>query len=130
MTPSDGLDELESRTIYILREAFACVAPLAMLWSIGKDSTALLWMVRKAFLGEVPFPVVLLDTGLEFPEVYNFRDRLTAEWKLPVVNEQCPPESAVDPTLPPAARHAARKTAGLRNLLAREKYRGLILGIR
>lgn len=126
----DDLDELESRTLYILREAFACVAPLAMLWSIGKDSTALLWMVRKAFLGEIPFPVVLLDTGLEFPEVYDFRDRLTKEWKLPIINEQCPPESQVDPTLPPAARHAARKTAGLKNLLARENYRGLILGIR
>lgn len=126
----DSLAELEARTIYILREAFACVAPLAMLWSIGKDSTALLWMVRKAFLGEVPFPVVLLDTGMEFPEVYAFRDRLVREWNLPVLNEQCPPESEVDPTLPPAARHAARKTAGLRNLLGREGYRGIILGIR
>lgn len=126
----DDLDELEARTIYILREAFACVAPLAMLWSIGKDSTALLWMVRKAFLGEVPFPVVLLDTGMEFDEVYAFRDRLVREWDLPVVNEQCPPESSVDQTLPPNARHAARKTAGLRGLLAREHYRGIILGIR
>ncbi|MGB6413603.1 MAG: phosphoadenosine phosphosulfate reductase family protein, partial [Candidatus Cybelea sp.] len=106
------LDVLESRTIYILREAFSCVSPLAMLWSIGKDSTALLWMVRKAFLGEVPFPMVLLDTGMEFPEVYAFRDRLVREWQLPIVNELCPPESTVDQTLPPAARHAARKTAG------------------
>ncbi len=43
---------------------------------MGKDSTALLWMARKAFLGNVPFPVVLLDTGLEFDEVYAFRDRI------------------------------------------------------
>ncbi len=126
----DDLDELEARTVYILREAFACVAPVAMLWSIGKDSTALLWMVRKAFLGEIPFPVVLLDTGMEFPEVYRFRDELVRSWNLPILNEECPPESEVDPTLPPAARHAARKTAGLRKLLAREGYRGLILGIR
>jgi sulfate adenylyltransferase subunit 2 len=124
------LDELEARTIFILREAFSCVTPLAMLWSIGKDSTALLWMVRKAFLGDVPFPVVLLDTGLEFPEVYAFRDMLVREWNLPVANELCPPESSVDQTLPPAARHAARKTAGLRSLLEREKYRGILLGIR
>ncbi|HVA26834.1 MAG TPA: sulfate adenylyltransferase subunit CysD [Candidatus Baltobacteraceae bacterium] len=126
----DYLDELEARTIFILREAASCVSPLAMLWSIGKDSTSLLWMVRKAFLGEVPFPVVLLDTGMEFDEVYAFRDRLVTEWSLPVANELCPPESSVDQTLPPAARHAARKTAGLRALLAREKYRGIILGIR
>ncbi|HVN68497.1 MAG TPA: sulfate adenylyltransferase subunit CysD [Candidatus Binatia bacterium] len=124
------LDVLESRTIFILREAFSCVSPLCMLWSIGKDSTALLWMVRKAFLGDVPFPLALLDTGLEFPEVYEFRDRLVREWNLPAHNEICPPESTVDPTLPPAARHAARKTAGLRALIAREGYRGIILGIR
>ncbi len=126
----DDLDELEARTVFILREAFACVAPLAMLWSIGKDSTALLWMVRKAFLGDVPFPVVLLDTGMEFNEVYAFRDWLVGEWNLPIVNQQCAPESEVDQTLPPAARHAARKTAGLRDLIARENYRGIILGIR
>ncbi len=128
-TDSD-LDVLESRTIYILREAFSCVSPLCMLWSIGKDSTALLWMVRKAFLGEVPFQLALLDTGLEFPEVYEFRDWLVREWNLPAHNEICPPESTVDPTLPPAARHAARKTAGLRALISREGYRGIILGIR
>jgi sulfate adenylyltransferase subunit 2 len=128
-TDSD-LDVLESRTIYILREAFSCVSPLAMLWSIGKDSTALLWMVRKAFLGEVPFPVVLLDTGMEFPEVYAFRDWLVREWNLPAHNEVCPAESTVDQSLPPAARHAARKSAGLRALIAREGYRGIILGIR
>ena len=126
----DYLDELEARTIFILREAFSCVSPLAMLWSIGKDSTALLWMVRKAFLGEVPFPVVLLDTGMEFDEVYAFRDTVGAQWNLPGGNELCPPETRVDQTLPPASRHAARKTAGLRALLARENYRGIILGIR
>ncbi|HEY1680677.1 MAG TPA: sulfate adenylyltransferase subunit CysD [Candidatus Tumulicola sp.] len=128
-TDSD-LDALESRTIYVLREAFSTVSPIAMLWSIGKDSTALLWMVRKAFLGDVPFPMVLLDTGMEFPEVYEFRDKIVREWRLPVINEQCAPESTVDPTLPPAARHAARKSAGLKSLLAREGYRGIILGIR
>lgn len=128
-TDSD-LDALESRTIFILREAFSCVSPICMLWSIGKDSTALLWMVRKAFLGDVPFPVALLDTGMEFPEVYAFRDQLVRDWNLPAHNEVCPPESTVDQTLPPAARHAARKTAGLRALIARENYRGIILGIR
>lgn len=128
-TDSD-LDALESRTIYILREAFSTVSPIAMLWSIGKDSTSLLWMVRKAFLGEVPFPLVLLDTAMEFPEVYAFRDQLVRDWKLPVLNEMCPPESTVDPTLPPSARHAARKSAGLKALLGREGYKGIILGIR
>lgn len=126
----DDLDNLESRTIHILREAYTGVSPLCMLWSIGKDSTALLWMVRKAFFGRVPFPLVLLDTGMEFDEVYRFRDRLIKDWDLPVHNEPCPPELAMDPTLPPASRAAMRKTEGLKALLQREKYRGVILGIR
>ncbi len=124
------LDDLESRTIYILREAFSRVAPLGMLWSIGKDSNALLWMARKAFFGRVPFPVIQLDTAMELPEVYDFRDRIVPEWELTLQIEQCPPESEMDPTLAPASRAAARKTAGLTNLLKRDGYRGVILGIR
>ncbi|MDP9017028.1 MAG: sulfate adenylyltransferase subunit CysD [Candidatus Eremiobacteraeota bacterium] len=124
------LDRLEADTIFILREAYRRVKPLGMLWSIGKDSTALLWLVRKAFLGEVPFGVTLLDTGMEFDEVYTFRDDLIARWGLQYRNELCPPESAVDQSLPPAGRAAARKTEGLRQLIARERWRGVILGIR
>ncbi len=124
------LDELESKTIYIIREAYNRVEPLGMLWSIGKDSTALLWMVRKAFFGRVPFPVILLDTGMELPEVYDFRDRLIREWKLDCINFMCPPESEMDPTLPPATRAAMRKTEGLKNLLKEKNYKGVIAGIR
>ena len=72
----DRLDDLESRSIFILREALSRLTPLAMLWSVGKDSNALLWLARKAFFGRVPFPVILLDTGNEFAEVYALRDRL------------------------------------------------------
>jgi sulfate adenylyltransferase subunit 2 len=124
------LDDLESRTVYILREAYCRIEPLAMLWSIGKDSNALLWMVRKAFFGRVPFPVVQLDTGMELDEVYEFRDMLVKEWDLPLKVEMCPPEAAMDQTLPPATRAATRKTEGLRSLLQREGYRGIIAGIR
>ena len=132
VTPEESLhlDALEARTIWIIREAYRRVRPLGMLWSIGKDSTALLWMVRKAFLGGVPFAVTLLDTGMEFPEVYAFRDMLRDDWQLQLVNAPCPPESEVDQTLPPAGRAAARKTEGLKQLLQREKWRGVLLGIR
>jgi sulfate adenylyltransferase subunit 2 len=127
---SAHLDVLEADTVHILREAFAKARPLAMLWSIGKDSTALLWMVRKAFFGHVPFPMVQLETGMELPEVYEFRDRIAAEWGFELKIEWCPPESETDPTLPAASRAAARKTMGLKALMAREGYRGVILGIR
>lgn len=130
MREDQYLDELESRTLYILREAFARLKPLGMLWSIGKDSNALLWMARKAFFGQVPFPVIQLDTAMELPEVYEFRDRITHEWHLRLIAEPCPPEAAMDPSLPPGARAAARKTEGLKQFLAREQFRGIIAGIR
>jgi len=124
------LAQLEAESIYILREARRCVDPLGMLWSIGKDSTALLWLARKAFFGKVPFPVIQLDTEMELPEVYEFRDRITREWDLDLRVELCPPESSTDPTLPPASRAAARKTEGLKQLLRRDGYHGILVGIR
>ena len=127
---TDQLDELEAQTIYIIREAYNRLNPLGMMWSIGKDSTALLWMVRKAFYGRVPFPVALLDTNQEMEEVYAFRDRLIKEWDLECINWQCPPEEDMDPTLPPNTRAAMRKTEGLKTLLEEHKFKGMIGGIR
>ena len=69
------LDALEAESIYILREAFAKLDKLAILWSLGKDSNVVLWLVRKAFFGHVPFPVMHVDTEKKFPEMYAFRDR-------------------------------------------------------
>jgi sulfate adenylyltransferase subunit 2 len=124
------LNELENRSIYILREAFARMPKLAMLWSIGKDSNVLIWLARKAFYGRVPFPVVELDTGMELPSVYQFRDRYAAEWGVDLRIEKCPPVEDIDPSLPPMAREAARKSAALMNLIRREKLNGVIVGIR
>ena len=62
-----------------------------MLWSIGKDSTVLLWLARKAFFGHVPFPLVHIDTAFKIPEMIAYRDRSRAEWKLNMIygqNEQ------------------------------------------
>lgn len=81
----DHLSELESRSIHILREARASFRQLAMLWSVGKDSTVLLWLARKAFLGEVPFPLVHIDTSYKIPEMIRYRDQLTVEWKLDMI---------------------------------------------
>jgi sulfate adenylyltransferase subunit 2 len=126
----EHLDIIESRTIYILREAFNKIDKLAMLWSLGKDSNALLWMVRKAFFGHVPFPVLHIDTGKKFPEMYAFRERYAKEWQLDLKLGLCPPIEKMDPTLPPAARSAARKTAGLKAMIDCEGYTGLLVGIR
>jgi sulfate adenylyltransferase subunit 2 len=126
----DRLDELEAQSIFIFREAFARLNRLALLWSLGKDSNVMIWIARKAFFGRVPFPAMHVDTGKKFAEMYAFRDRYAAEWDLDLIIEQCPPIESVDPTLPPAARSAARKTEGLKLALAKHKFDGLIAGIR
>ncbi len=81
----DQITQLESLGIHILREAYANFTNLCMLWSIGKDSTVLLWLARKAFHGHVPFPLVHIDTHYKIPEMIEYRDRLTREWHLPMV---------------------------------------------
>ena len=124
------LDALEGEAVAILRDAYRVFSPSCVLWSMGKDSTALLWLMRKAFLGVVPMPVVQLDTEMELPEVYAFRDRIAREWGLDLHVELCPPEETCDPGLPPQARAAARKSEGLRALLARDGYRAVFVGIR
>jgi sulfate adenylyltransferase subunit 2 len=79
------LSELENKSIYIFREAYAQFRQLAMLWSIGKDSTVLLWLARKAFFGHVPFPLVHIDTSYKIPAMIAFRDRIAVEWSLHLV---------------------------------------------
>ena len=81
----DHLSKLESKSIYILREAYAAFNNLCMLWSIGKDSTVLLWLARKAFLGHVPFPLVHIDTHFKIPEMIAYRDKLAMKYHLYMV---------------------------------------------
>ena len=130
VTHVDRLDELESQSVFIFREAFARLKRIALLWSLGKDSNVMIWLARKAFFGGVPFPAMHVDTGKKFPEMYAFRERYAKEWQLDLLVEPCPPIDAVDPTLPPAARSAARKTEGLKLALAKHGFDGLIAGIR
>ena len=81
----DNLEKLEAKSVYILREAYRDFKNLCMLWSIGKDSTVLLWLARKAFFGHVPLPLVHIDTHFKIPEMIEYRDRLALEWNLNMV---------------------------------------------
>src|SRR5271170_4967065 len=81
----DYLSKLENQSIYILREAFNKFENLAMLWSIGKDSTVLLWLARKAFFGHVPFPLVHVDTTYKLPSMIEYRDKMVRDWNLTLV---------------------------------------------
>lgn len=84
----DHLDRLEHRSVHILREAYSNFKNLGMLWSIGKDSTVLLWLARKAFFGHVPLPLIHIDTSFKIPEMIAYRDRLAREWNLTMIYGQ------------------------------------------
>jgi sulfate adenylyltransferase subunit 2 len=74
------LEELEAESIYIFREIAAQFEKPALLFSGGKDSITLVHLARKAFApGKIPFPLVHIDTGHNFPEALEFRDRLARE---------------------------------------------------
>ncbi len=101
----DHIEQLESLSIHLLREAYANFKNMGMLWSIGKDSTVLLWLARKAFYGHVPFPLVHVDTAYKIPEMIEYRDRLALEWNLDMIygqneealkNKQTFPDGNVD----------------------------------
>jgi len=126
------LKDLENRSIYIVREAYAEFSNPAVLWSTGKDSTTMLWLCRKAFFGKIPFPVIHIDTGHKFKEMYQFRDDIAREWGLDLViarNEAALGEG----TGPKEGKFECctrLKTEALRMCLAEHGFDALILAIR
>src|SRR5690606_22103695 len=87
---TEHLKRLETESIYIIREVVAeCRSP-ALLFSGGKDSVVLLHLAMKAFrLGDrklnLPFPLLHIDTGHNYPEVIAFRDELVKKYGLNLV---------------------------------------------
>ncbi|MFH1225482.1 MAG: sulfate adenylyltransferase subunit CysD [Candidatus Diapherotrites archaeon] len=128
----DHLSELESRSIYIIREAYRQFKGIALLWSIGKDSTTLLWLCRKAFYGRLPFPVMHIDTGYKFPEMYEFRDKYAKEWGLSLVvgKNEAAIARGVCPSKGRLECCTELKTNALKKTIAEHKLRALLLGIR
>lgn len=77
---ADHLDALEAESIHIFREVAARFEKPVLMYSVGKDSGVLLHLARKAFWpGKLPFPLLHIDTGYKFPEMYEFRDRMARE---------------------------------------------------
>src|ERR1700709_561187 len=80
------LHTLEAESIHIIREVVAEFEHPAMLFSGGKDSVLMLHLAKKAFApAPVPFPIMHVDTGHNFPEVIEFRDRVASELGLRLV---------------------------------------------
>ena len=76
------LRELEAESIYVIREVAAQFEKPCLLFSGGKDSICIAHLARKAFYpAHIPFPLVHIDTGHNFPETLDFRDKLTKEYE-------------------------------------------------
>lgn len=124
--------QLEDQSVYILREAYKHFDNLGMLWSMGKDSTVLLWLTRKAFFGHVPYPLVHIDTGYEMPELIEYRDRLCREWRLRLVvgQNRTALEQGMNHTVGRVACCTALKVEAMNQVIAEQGYTANILGIR
>ena len=80
------LDELESESIFILREVFAQFENPCILFSGGKDSIVVTHLAKKAFYpAKIPFPLVHIDTGHNFPETMIFRDQIVADLEVQLI---------------------------------------------
>lgn len=74
------LDQLESEAVFVIREVAAQLERPVLLYSGGKDSIVMFHLARKAFFpAKVPFPIMHIDTGHNFPETIEYRDRNTKE---------------------------------------------------
>jgi sulfate adenylyltransferase subunit 2 len=109
------LDELEAEAIHILREVAAELERPVLLFSGGKDSIVLLRLAERAFRpGKFPFPVMHIDTGHNFPEVIEFRDRRVAELDerliVASVQESIDKGRVVEETGPRASRNRLQTT--------------------
>jgi len=129
------LDALEAQSVFIIREAFRKFDKLAMLWSIGKDSSVLLWLARKAFFGHIPFPLVHVDTSYKIPEMIAFRDRLAREWGFELIVEQNTAALAARQTFPDGTVDRVTccsllKKDALQAVIARHGFDAVFAGIR
>lgn len=128
----DHLSKLENESVYIIREAYSQFKNTALLWSIGKDSTTLLWLIRKAFFGNIPFPVLHLDTTYKFKEIYEFRDKYAKEWNLNLIigkNEEALKRD-ISPEKGKMDCCTELKTNNLKNIIKERNFQALYLAIR
>jgi sulfate adenylyltransferase subunit 2 len=117
----DHLDRLEAEAIQIIREGFAEAERPVMLFSGGKDSCVMLHLARKAFFpGRPPFPLLHVDTGWKFAELYALRDKLAEQAGMALIVHRNPEAEArgINPfDHGPTIHTEMWKTQGLRQAL-------------
>jgi sulfate adenylyltransferase subunit 2 len=127
------LNALESKSIYIIREAYwEYKDRLAVLWSMGKDSTALVHLARKAFFGKVAIPIIHIDTTFKFKQIYEFRDRFAKEWNLNLIIAKN--NTALKNKMSPGKGRfgccSTLKTEALKQVIKKYNFKALLVAIR
>lgn len=120
-TQQTHLKQLEAESIQIMREVAAEFENPVMLYSVGKDSSVLLHLARKAFYpGKIPFPLLHVDTNWKFKEMIEFRDRMAKQYGFDLIVHKNPRglEMNISPFTHGSAKHTdIMKTEGLKQAL-------------
>jgi len=128
------LKALEAESIQIMREVAAEFDNPVMLYSIGKDSSVLLHLARKAFYpGKIPFPLLHVDTTWKFKEMISFRDNLAEEYGFDLIVHKNPRgvEMNISPFEHGSAKHTdIMKTEGLKQALDKHGFDAAFGGAR
>ncbi|MGJ8521758.1 Sulfate adenylyltransferase subunit 2 [Carnimonas sp. R-84981] len=138
MTPSSErlthLKQLEAESIHIIREVAAEFSNPVMMYSIGKDSSVMLHLARKAFYpGKPPFPLMHVDTTWKFREMYEFRDRMAKEsgMELIVYTNEEGRAAGINPFDHGSAKHTdIMKTQALKQALDKYQFDAMFGGAR
>ena len=118
------LDALEAEAIHIMREVVAEAENPVMLYSVGKDSSVMLHLARKAFHpGKIPFPIMHIDTMWKFSEMIDFRDKTAEDLGVDLIVHVNPEgkKMGMNPFIHGSSKHTdVMKTDGLKQAL--DKY--------
>ena len=129
----NNLEELEAESIHIIREVVAEVSNPVMLYSIGKDSSVMLHLAKKAFFpNSPPFPLLHVDTTWKFEEMYKFRDKVAKETSMELIvyqNKQALKEG-INPFEHGSMHTEMWKTEGLKQALDYYKFDAAFGGAR
>jgi sulfate adenylyltransferase subunit 2 len=126
----ENLRRLENQSIFIIRETYRQFKKPAILWSMGKDSSLIIHLCKKAFFGKVPFPVVHLDTTYKFPEMIKFRDDMAKEWGLNLIVYSNEDATATPEGSTKMDCCTQRKTLALKQVMKKYGFDAVLVGIR
>ncbi|MCP2507695.1 MAG: sulfate adenylyltransferase subunit CysD [Candidatus Thalassarchaeaceae archaeon] len=120
------LATLEAEAIHIMREVVASAENPVMLYSIGKDSSVMLHLAKKAFYpGKIPFPLMHIDTMWKFSEMIQFRDKTAKELGLDMIVHINPEgkKLGINPFIHGSSKHTnIMKTEGLKQAMDKYKF--------